>query len=64
VARLNLTFKRRLTNCDPKLPTVLSPVPHDYVHVDDEYDSLANGGNYEILICKRCGRKAYSPMPD
>jgi hypothetical protein len=50
--------------CDPTKPDFFSPVPHDYVEVGAEYGSLAQGGSYDILECKVCGRRAYSPMPD
>lgn len=51
-------------NCDPAQPTQSSPAPHDYEVVGAEYDSLANGGSYDILRCRRCGRIAYSPIAD
>lgn len=50
--------------CDPALPSALSPVPHDYDHAGDDYGSLADGGSYEELRCRNCGRTAYSPLPD
>jgi hypothetical protein len=50
--------------CDPRLPSDLSPVPHDYEEIGEEHDSLANGGSYRILRCRRCERKAYTPLPD
>ena len=50
--------------CDPTKANAQSPVPHDYEHVGEEYDSLANGGSYDILRCRACGRRAYSPMAD
>ena len=51
-------------SCDPALPSAQSPVPHDYEHVEDEYGSLADGGSYEKLRCRSCGRITYSPLPD
>lgn len=50
--------------CDPTKMSRDSPVPHRYVVVDEEYDSLANGGSYDVLRCTVCGRIAYSPLPD
>jgi hypothetical protein len=51
-------------NCDPTKESRLSPVPHDYEHVGEEYGSLGDGGSYDILKCRVCGRVAYSPMAD
>lgn len=42
----------------------LSPVPHDYEMVGEEYGSLDSGGSYDILKCRVCGRVAYSPIAD
>lgn len=50
--------------CDPEKESRLSPVPHDYELIDEEYGSLADGGSYDVLKCRRCGRVAYSQMPD
>lgn len=50
--------------CDRSKPSQQSPVPHDYEVVDQEYGSLADGGSYDILECRVCGRTAYSPLPD
>ena len=50
--------------CDPANPSALSPVPHDYQVEGDEYGSLTDGGSYERLRCKECGRIVYSPLPD
>jgi hypothetical protein len=53
--------------CDPGLPDAQSPVPHDYEDLnDDEYGSLADGGSYRRLRCRRpwCRRPAYDPLPD
>lgn len=50
--------------CDPGQPSALSPVPHDYDHDGFEYGSLGDGGSYERLCCRRCGRVAYDPLPD
>lgn len=52
------------TPCDPAKPSNLSPAPHDYKEIGEEYGSLAAGGSYEILECRVCGRIAYSPLPD
>jgi hypothetical protein len=30
----------------------------------DEYDSLANGGSYEVYKCNVCDRRSYSSLPD
>lgn len=51
-------------SCDPTKMSRQSPVPHDYEHTGEEYDSLGNGGSYDIYTCRSCGRVAYSPMPD
>lgn len=37
---------------------------HDWVYVDDEYGSLADGGSYEIYKCKKCAQISYSQLPD
>jgi hypothetical protein len=50
--------------CDPTKESRLSPVPHAYEVVGEEYGSLADGGSYEVLRCHCCGRVAYSPMGD
>lgn len=50
--------------CDPHLESRLSPIPHDYEVVGDEDGSLADGGSYDVLKCRRCGRVAYSPIAD
>lgn len=50
--------------CDPSKESRLSPVPHDYEVVDEDYGSLGDGGDYEIVVCKNCKRRAYSPLPD
>lgn len=50
--------------CDPKKTSRQSPEPHDYEVIGEEYGSLADGGSYEILKCKACGRIAYSQLPD
>lgn len=42
----------------------LSRQRHNYVVVDEEYDSLENGGSYEVLRCTRCHRIAYQPLAD
>lgn len=52
------------STCDPALPDSASPMPHDYEYVGDEYGALADGGSYEEYRCRRCGRHAYSPLPD
>jgi hypothetical protein len=50
--------------CDPAQPSALSPAPHDYEAAGDDYGSLADGGSYERLRCRKCGRIAYSQLPD
>lgn len=35
-----------------------------FFYVDDEYESLADGGSYEIYECDTCGRTKYVPLPD
>lgn len=55
---------RRATGCDPTKPSGRSPVRHDYEVVGDDYGSLADGGSYEQLRCRRCGRIAFSPLAD
>jgi hypothetical protein len=37
---------------------------HTYQVTGEEYGSLGSGGSYEILTCSRCGRRAYSALPD
>lgn len=39
-------------------------MPHDYEVVGEEYGSLGSGGSYEVYKCRRCGRVAYSQLPD
>lgn len=51
-------------DCDPTKPSAESAVPHDYEAVDEEFGSLADGGSYDVLLCRNCGRRAYSPMAD
>ncbi len=53
-----------LPTCDPTKPTALSPWPHDYEEIGEEHASLAQGGSYVILRCRRCGRRSYRPMAD
>lgn len=75
--RLNREFERLLdassiarppvppaTMCDPDKPNATSPWLHDYEVVGEEFGSLAEGGSYEVLECRRCERKAYRPMAD
>lgn len=50
--------------CDPTKESRLSPVPHVYDVVGEEYGSLGDGGSYEKLRCRRCDRVAYSQLPD
>lgn len=50
--------------CDPTKESRLSPVPHDYETVAEEYGSLGGGGSYDVLRCRVCGRVAYSAMAD
>ena len=50
--------------CDPAQPSAFSPVPHDYEAAGEDYGSLADGGSYERLCCRSCGRIAYSQLPD
>lgn len=49
--------------CDPTRPNGEGN-QHDYEYLDDEHGSLADGGSYEHYRCRRCGRHAYSPLPD
>ena len=37
---------------------------HQWVYIDDEYDSLANGGSYEVYRCATCGMVSFSMLPD
>lgn len=53
-----------VSRCDPAKSNAESAIPHDYATVDQEYGSLASGGSYDVLECRRCGRRAYSPLPD
>ncbi len=53
-----------MERCDPTKETRKSPVPHSYENVGEEYDSLGNGGSYDILKCRNCGRIAFSPIAD
>jgi hypothetical protein len=50
--------------CDRTKESRLSPVPHDYEMIGEEYGSLGDGGSYEKLKCRECGRVAYSQMAD
>lgn len=50
--------------CDRAKESRLSPVPHDYEETDQDYGSLADGGSYDVLKCRACGRIAYSQMAD
>lgn len=50
--------------CDRTKPNAESPVPHDYAEEGQEYGSLAEGGSYDIFVCRACGRRAYSQLPD
>lgn len=50
--------------CDRTKESARSPVPHAYEVTGAEYDSLSNGGSYDILTCQACGRIAYSSMAD
>lgn len=52
------------TTCDPTKPSHLSPAPHDYTEVGEDFGSLADGGSYVVLRCRACDRQAYSPLPD
>lgn len=54
----------QLPMCDPAQPNSASPWPHDYEDVGEEYGSLAEGGSYTILQCRRCDRRAYRQLPD
>lgn len=54
----------KCVECDSTKESRLSPVPHDYEHVGEEYGSLADGGSYDVLKCRNCDRVAYSQMPD
>ena len=53
-----------IVECDPTKQSSLSPVPHDYEHVGEEDGSLADGGCYDVLRCRNCGRVAYSQVAD
>lgn len=53
-----------LPTCDRTKTSDESPIPHDYQYLTDEYGSLADGGSYEVYACTRCGRRAYSALPD
>jgi hypothetical protein len=53
-----------MMKCDKTKESRLSPVPHDYKTIGEDYGSLGSGGSYEKLECKNCGRIAYSPMAD
>ena len=37
---------------------------HDYVYIEDEYNGLSGGGDYEIYDCSKCDKRHYSPLPD
>jgi hypothetical protein len=37
---------------------------HDWVQLDDEYGSLAQGGSYEVWECSVCGQRRYVQLPD
>lgn len=50
--------------CDRAKESRRSPVPHDYEVTGEDYGALGAGGSYEVLTCRRCGRVAYSPLPD
>jgi hypothetical protein len=50
--------------CDPTKESRLSPVPHEYEATGEDYGSLADGGSYDVLTCRVCGRVAYSALPD
>ncbi len=58
------TAKEKPPGCDPERASALSPVPHDYEAAGEDYGSLADGGSYERLRCRNCGRIAYSQLPD
>lgn len=53
VLGVELEFMSENNNCE-----------HEWKYVDDEYDSLANGGSYEIYRCIHCRKKSYSMLPD
>ena len=50
--------------CDPAVGNAFSKIPHQYEHVDEEYGSLADGGSFDVLRCRVCGRQAYAQLPD
>jgi hypothetical protein len=50
--------------CDPEMPSVLSPVPHDYEPGEQERGSLTGGGSYDQMRCRNCHRTASAPLPD
>ncbi len=65
IVRLNLGDQPGTIVCDRSKPSADSPVPHDYKATGDvEYGSLAQGGSYEVLECRKCGRRAYSMLAD
>lgn len=37
---------------------------NEWRYLEDEYDSLGNGGSYEVCECTTCQKKVYSPLPD
>jgi len=53
-----------MTVCDKTKESRLSPVPHKYDLVGEEYGSLGGGGSYEVYKCRVCGRVSYSMMAD
>lgn len=36
----------------------------DIKYIDDEYNGLAGGGDYEIWKCPNCGKRRYIELPD
>lgn len=57
-------IEKEMPTCDKTLESRLSPVPHSYDVVGTEEGSLSDGGTYDVLECRRCGRVAYSMVAD
>lgn len=45
-------------------PCHRSGCPGTCRYVEDEYDSLANGGSYEKWQCDHCGKVTWISLPD
>ena len=37
---------------------------HEYVHVEDDYGGLCDGGSYATYECKKCGQEVIVQLPD